>query len=361
MNWLEQTNQLLSSWTEAQKQMMGGWSGILQGMPWAGGSTNPFDPMQMLRVGVDTWSGLTGGAQNRVAGNLLGTPDVMVRSVNLLMKAWQAVAPQMEAGKPWQPDLKKVLDLWRDELTAAPARQVATMNEFAGLTKTLLEQWTPITAPWLAMVGQALGSGHPGAAFLGSTQGMNRMMGFEEGVMPILTGLGELPRGTVVREKMGTILKAVDSLTDLRQAQARFHAAMGEAIARAVERTIEHLGKLAEQGEKITSVRDLMRTWFTIADKTLNEQFMTDEFQELQNGMTAALMTHKVHQREALELIYSAMELPTRTEVDEAYRDIHDLKKEVRKLKRQVQELSQPAAVKSTRKPAAKPVAAAES
>jgi hypothetical protein len=68
------------------------------------------------------------------------------------------------------------------------------------------------------------------------------------------------------------------------------------------------------------------------------ESFNTPEFLDIQDKLTAALMKHKTAQREALELLYNSLEIPTRTEIDEAYRDIHELKKEVRALRKALKE-----------------------
>ncbi len=341
MDWTDKTNELMNTWQDAQKQFWGPWYDWVQSSMGGSSAMSSFDPTQFLKAGVDTWSGAAGGTAQRLAGNLLGNPEIMARSVNVLMKAWETVAPKVQAGKPWKPDLEGLLGQWQEEMSSLPNRATATAGEFTQLTRSMFEQWTPITAPWLSMVGQAMASGHPGAAFMGGTAGLDRLMGFEEGIHPLMTGLGELPRGTVIRQKMGKLLEAVDSLTDVRASQAEFHKAMAEAMGKAVEQTMEHLAKLAEKGEPITNVRDLLRTWFGVADKTLNQTFTSAEFMEVQDNMTNALMDHKVKQRAALEIIYQAMEIPTRSEVDEAYRDIHALKKEVRILRRQLKELTQ--------------------
>lgn len=375
MDWTEQTNQMMKSWTDAQKElwsswmrmmpgvpattggwpgmaaMGGGWPGMGGGWPGMGGMAG-FDPTQWAKSLGETWAG-QGSAAQHVAGNLVQTPDMLMRSMNLLMKAWQVVAPKVEQGKPWQPDLQKVLDQWRQQFTELPGRVQATSNEFAELTKTLFEKSNPIAGPWMQMVSQATAGGHPGAAFMGGTAPMSRIMGFEEGLFPMLTGVSDLPRATVIRQKMGKMLEAVDALADLRKSQADFHKKMSDAMATAVERTMDHLTKLAEKGEPITSVRDLIRTWFTVADKTLNEAFASEDFSASQDEMIKALLTYKIKQRAALEIIYEAMEIPTRTNLDEAYRDIQNLKREVRRLRRELSATSQGAVPESPGKKAA--------
>ncbi|MCP5365634.1 MAG: hypothetical protein H6905_10490 [Hyphomicrobiales bacterium] len=359
MDWSEQTNQMMKAWTDAQSNMMSGWMQMAQGGSPFRQSMPFFDPSQFFKMGVDTWSGGHEGAAQRFAGNLFGTPDIMMRSVNLLMKAWQTVAPKIDQGADWKSDLSGLIEKWQKDVMGLPGRQMQTANEFADLTKTLFEQWTPVTGPWLSMVTQAMGAGHPGAAFMGGTQGMGNMFNFGE-MFPMTEGVGEMPRATVMREKMGKMLKVADAASDLQKAQSVFNAAMSEHMGKAVERTIEHLASLAEKGEPITSVRDLMRTWFGIADKTLNEAFMSDEFLAKQADMTKALLKFKVTRRDALEMVYDSMELPTRSSIDEAYRDIHALKREVRQLRKALADATKAPAARGGRKAGAAKAASTE-
>jgi len=341
MDWSAQTNEMMKTWGDAQKRLWSGW------MDWAkvaGGGTPTapmFDPMQFFQMGADAWSGLKEGPTQRLAGNIFGTPEVMTRSMNLLMKAWQTVAPKLEAGKPWQPDLQKLLDDWRKEVAEMPKRSASAAGDFAQLSKSLFERWTPMTAPWMSMITQAT-SAHPGEAFLSGTAGLGQLAGFQEmfrGPFAQMS-VGELPRATVAREKMGKMLKMFDALKDLQDAQKEYQKTLSEGLAASVEKTIEHLAKLADKGEKVTSPRDLMRTWYSIADQTLMQKFNTAEFLKIQDKLTDALMDHKKAQREAMEIIYNSLEIPTRSEIDEAYKDIHALKREVRSLRRALKDPS---------------------
>jgi class III poly(R)-hydroxyalkanoic acid synthase PhaE subunit len=351
MDWTAQTNEMMKSWGDAQKRLWSGWMDWAQGAANIGQPAASFDPTQFFRMGVDTWSGLKEGPLQRLAGNIFGTPEVMTRSMNLLMKAWQTVAPSIEQGKPWQPDLQKLIEQWREEMTKLPGRTSAMGNDFAQLTKAMFERWTPITAPWLNMISQ-MSAGHPGAAFLGGTAGPSRMAEFGEMFQGMLGeySLGEMPRATVAREKMGKFLKVADTISDLQEAQRGYQKILSDGIAQSVERTIEHLAKLAEKGEKVDKVRDLMRTFFSIADRTLMEKFNTPEFLAVQDKLTDALMAHKKAQREALEIVYASMEIPTRSEIDEAYKDIHELKREVRALRRALKDATGKPVLRHTRR-----------
>lgn len=340
MDWSAQTNEMLKTWGEAQKQLWSGWMSLAQGANLGQGAPT-FDPTQMFRMGADAWSGLKEGSSERLAGNILGTPEVMTRSMNMLMQAWQMVAPKLEAGKPWQPDLQKLLEQWRQEASELPKRTASAAGDFAQLSKSLFERWTPMTAPWMSMISQATSS-HPGEAFLSGTAGIGQLAGFQEmfrGPFAQMS-VGELPRATVAREKMGKMLKMFDALKDLQDAQKEYQKTLSAGLAESVEKTVEHLVKLADKGEKVTSPRDLMRTWYSIADRTLMQKFNTAEFLKVQDKLTDALMDHKKAQREAMEIVYNSLEIPTRSEIDEAYKDIHALKREVRALRRALKDPS---------------------
>jgi poly[(R)-3-hydroxyalkanoate] polymerase subunit PhaE len=364
MDWSAQTNEMMNTWGEAQKRLWSGWMDWAQGAAAFGQGGQAFDPMQMFRTNADAWSGQQGGGPaQRLAGNILGSPEIMTRSMNLLMQAWKTVAPNVEKGAAWQPDLTKLLDQWRQEMVEMPKRMTSASGDFAQLSKSMFERWTPMTAPWLSMLNQATAGGHPGAGFMTGTSGLGQMAGMGEFLNMMQGGgqmsIGQMPRATVAREKMGKFLKVIDAMNDLQKKQSDYQKILSDGIATSVERTIEHLVKLSEKGEKVSSPRDLMRTWYSIADKTLLQRFNTPEFIKAQEDMTAALMTHKKVKRDALEVVYESMEIPTRSEIDEAYKDIHDLKREIRALKRALKDVTgKGTGAKGAKKPAAKEVEA---
>jgi len=352
MDWSAQTNEMMKTWGEAQKRLWSGWMSLAQEAGGKGKAVPSFDPSQFFRMGADAWSGLKDGPTQRFTGNLFGTPEVMTRSMNMLMQAWQTVAPQIQQGKAWQPDLQKLLEQWRSELSGLPARTASAGGDFAQLSKSLFEHWSPMTAPWLSMLNQATAGGHPGAGFMSGTAGLGQIMGFQEMFQGPLAqlNLGELPRGTVARDKMGKFLKVIDAMKDLKAAQDEYQKGLSEALSQSVERTIEHLVKLGEKGEKVSSPRELMRTWYSIADRTMMEKFNTPEFRGVQDKLTDALMNHKQVQRDALEMVYNQLEIPTRSEIDEAYRDIHAMKREIRALRRALKDATPKPAVKLAKK-----------
>ena len=76
-----------------------------------------------------------------------------------------------------------------------------------------------------------------------------------------------------------------------------------------------------------------------------------------QNAFTAAQQQFKLAQRAVVEDIFRGLDMPTRSELDETYQVIHELKKEVRALKKALLPAAPAAVAKSS--PAPRKAAAA--
>ncbi len=334
MNWNTQTNDMLKTWGDAQKQLWSGWMNLAQGANALQTGQMP-DLMQALRMGADTSSGQGDASTQRVTGNIFGTPEIMTRSMNLLARAWQAAAPSIEQGKAWQPDVQKLVQQWRDEFVNAPQRAASMQTDFSQIANSLFQNWSPLLG-MMPMVSQAVADGQSGAGFESGIGGLGRMLGFGDMFQSPFNKieLGQIPLVHITREKMGKLLHLTDTMKDLLAAQQGYKKQLSEALSNSVVKTVEHLAKLAEKGEKVTSPRDLQRIWFSIADKDLIQKFNTPEFIEMQGKLVIALTNHKIAQREVLEMIYNVLEIPTRSEINDAYRSIAELERKVRQLER---------------------------
>jgi class III poly(R)-hydroxyalkanoic acid synthase PhaE subunit len=125
---------------------------------------------------------------------------------------------------------------------------------------------------------------------------------------------------------------------------------MAETWFDAFERLMARSLQMAQEGQTISGVREMMRMWTEVADDVFTEMFGSDLYIETQSRMVNASMAYRVAQRRIMETVLAAYDMPTRKEVDEAHRRIYELRREVRELKRQVEQLSQPAPRKRTPK-----------
>ena len=326
----EQMGGVVNAWADMQKRMWGDWSSLLQNLP--GGGENP---AEAVKRGVEAANQGTNEAARMLMDRITGSQSAMNRVMDFFFKSMKVVAPNLEAQKDWRPDLKGFAEQWAKESTAMLERSFGLGSHLGSLSGTLSKDLPDAIGPWLSFLYQAASAGHVGEAMLGGTAGLNRLLSMESGASAV-AGVGQIPLFGASREKNAKLLRMVDAVVDLRKNSLSFHTAFAEALARAVEATVEELGKVAAKGDKITAVRELMGLWFRTADKSLLVTFNTQEFLDKQNAFTKAQQQFKLAQRAVVEDIFRGLDMPTRSELDEAYQVIHELKKEVRALRKEM-------------------------
>ena len=332
MNPTDQIGSALGSWTDAQKRLWEGWMNVYNKATELNVAT-PESP-DWLEGSTEAIGKGTSEAARDLLDKMLSGQNAVSHATDFFMKAWKVVAPSLEGGKDWRVDLQSFANQWGEQTAAALERSSGMFADATDLTKSLGKDWMPAILPWLAFIGQSSAAGHVGQATLGGSANLTRLLAMESELFPFLSGLAEMPRAGLTREKNAKLLQLMDAVVDVRRTNVKFQTAMAQGMTKAVEATVERLAQLKAKGEKITSVRELMKLWFTSADGTLMHVFNSPEFLAIQDEMTTANNEYRIRQRAVLEDIYQALDIPTRSEIDDAYKIIHDLKQEVRALKK---------------------------
>jgi poly[(R)-3-hydroxyalkanoate] polymerase subunit PhaE len=333
MNPTEQIGAAMGSWTDAQKRLWEGWMNMLNKTTELNAAAP--DSANWLQKSEAIGRGTSEAARDLV-DKLLSSQSAVTQATEFFLKAWKVVAPSFEAGKDWQGELRNFASRWSEQMGTALEGNSGMVTDLTELTRSLGKDWPPAILPWLAFIGKSSSAGHFGEATLGGSANLTRLLAMESELFPFLSGLAEMPRAGLTREKNAKLMRLMDALVDVRRTNLKFQTAMAEGMSKAVEATIDRLGQLKAKGEKITSVRELMKLWFSSADGTLMHVFNSPEFLAIQDEMTTANNEYRIRQREVLEDVYQKLDIPTRSEIDDAYKIIHDLKREVRDLKKAV-------------------------
>lgn len=93
------------------------------------------------------------------------------------------------------------------------------------------------------------------------------------------------------------------------------------------------LGKI-ENGEDVNSMMALYQEWMNISDKTFVSLFESDEYSAIMAEVSAMQMRLKKDMEAQAEKFLVGVPVATRSEMDELYKTIYDLKKQVRELER---------------------------
>lgn len=347
-DWTEQADQLLKSWNAAQKDIWDSWqtlAGRVAGSPGKpqAFSTNPLsmNPMEWFQQSMSAWSdrsGVAGDAGRQVFGSQIA----MMRNLEMLTRAWQLIAPELDAGQDWRGPLSGFVTDWFGQLTGSGMLDLS--NDTGNLWQSYMKEWGPLLGPWISSAIETSGSGHLGEMMLGGTEGLNRliMMGQDEHPSLPFTSLAEIPGMGVAREHQAKILRAFDAFVDMRKAMLKFSKMAMDAMGRSVEAVMATLVEKGKKGEKIQSVRDLNRLWLDSADKVFTDMYASEKYLAAQHELSSTGMTYKIMQQDVIEMVLKSLNLPTRSELDDAYKTLYELRKEVKALKKALQERTLP-------------------
>lgn len=361
-DWTEQAEQMLKAWTEAQKNVWDSWQDLAGRT--SGASQKPqnfaMNPVEWFQQSMSAWSDPDGVARD-AGRQVFGSQYSMMSNLDMLTKAWQTVAPKLDAGQDWRSALSDFTTNWFRQLTGAPANLTDMSKDTGALWQSYLKEWGPLVQPWLSSAIQATGSGHLGEMMLGGSEGLSRLLMMEQDGFQTapFSGLAEIPSIGVAREHQAKILRAFDAFVDLRKAMMEFNKITTGALSKSVESLIETLVEKGKKGEKIESVRDLNRLWLDTADDVFTKMYASEEYLKAQHEFSKNSMTYKIMQQDVLEMALKGLNLPTRSELDDAYKTLYELRKEVKSLKKALREQAKPAVeAKSPPKNAIKRIAA---
>jgi class III poly(R)-hydroxyalkanoic acid synthase PhaE subunit len=122
------------------------------------------------------------------------------------------------------------------------------------------------------------------------------------------------------------------------QSVQRYESVLGKVTSKAVELWGARTMALAREGKLPDSLRENYDLWVDCAEEAYAEIATSDEFAEVQARLTNSLMALKHHEQQLGEELQSALNMPTRSELDTSHRRVHGLRRELRNLQSQLEE-----------------------
>ena len=265
---------------------------------------------------------------------------------NLNPAAWFGQANAMF--KAWTDQQQAALRAWTAQAGAptgnAAAAPPPSLESMFGAAQAM---WTDTLQRWTALAQQTLPAG-----------GLDRMLKamFDPSQWPELAAspldraiehLVEGPSYATLWTLDRKLLKAqklrLEWSRDLASYQLVLHSAWSEALQR-------FFTEINRDGEPIRSWRELIDLWIDIANATLVEAHRKPEFLEAQRRLTRSSTECRLQERAIAEDWCEMHHIPTRTEVDDLARTVHELRRELRL----VRQAPQPASVPAARAPVAR-------
>jgi class III poly(R)-hydroxyalkanoic acid synthase PhaE subunit len=259
-------------------------------------------------------------------------------------------APPSASAPRWQ----QAVDWWSQLLPGGSAQVNDTVERFNrqardwfGQMQQVAAQFAgrdhspaDITQAWRQVLG-AHGGANPFADIFRAMQGQGQhgVEGWVEQAKPYLDAMQHegarwlhLPAFGPAREHQERWQKLAQAQQECQHRQNEYNALMMKAAQRAFDIFEEQLGARAEPGRQLGSARALFDLWIDAAEQAYAEAALSPEFRKVYGALTNAQMRLRRSVQQEVEQVCSLFGMPTRTEVDSAYRKIAELERALRRV-----------------------------
>ncbi len=135
-----------------------------------------------------------------------------------------------------------------------------------------------------------------------------------------------------------------------QQAQAEYLSLVVGALAKGGKGLLAQLEAMRRKGESVDSLLGLMRLWSRAADAEMHTAMQSPKALQAAAALVRASNRSRRQRQRMVAIASEALNIPTRAEVDDAYREIQELKRELRRLRKPLAPAAPAAAAAAPRK-----------
>jgi class III poly(R)-hydroxyalkanoic acid synthase PhaE subunit len=141
------------------------------------------------------------------------------------------------------------------------------------------------------------------------------------------------------REKIELILRSLDDLSVYIARKTEYEHMMYVTGTGAFEKIIATVADKVGKGEEIKRFDEFFDLWIDVSENTYYALFQTEDFSKKQGELLDASLNVRQHFFKLMELYLFDFPIVVRSEMDDLYKTVHDLKRKVRNLEKQIGEV----------------------
>ena len=240
----------------------------------------------------------------------------MRASVEAALKNWQAVSAAMSA----------------PESMEALFKGVGAMPEMlAKLARTTLEGYLQMQTKTLERMGQA-GAHVDAYTFADMDESLFRT--WADMYEKEFSRFFQIPKLGLVREYQERITRSVDAYNRYQATLNEFVRLLALPVSRSFAVLQEQLGTMAEEGRLPEDGRAYYELWIKVLEGHYMTLFQTPEYIETLSRTLSSLSAFQEARNAVIEDMLAGFPIPTRTEIDALYEEMHRLKRRLRSLEK---------------------------
>ncbi|KJR41033.1 poly(R)-hydroxyalkanoic acid synthase subunit PhaE [Candidatus Magnetoovum chiemensis] len=142
------------------------------------------------------------------------------------------------------------------------------------------------------------------------------------------------------REKLELILRTIDAYSVYVAKNTVFQHKMYTTGEAAMRKVLEAVASKIKEGAEIKNYDEFYKIWTDINEKAYFDLFNSEDFSKVQGALLESALTFKKLYNQLIEINLSDFPIPVRSEMNDVYKTIYDLKRKVRTLENKLNELS---------------------
>lgn len=147
-----------------------------------------------------------------------------------------------------------------------------------------------------------------------------------------LTSVGPMRNWANDMKKITTeIIDSQKDLVEFNQRLTEYYKQLFDTWVEAQKKVDAKLPSLPQDSEHVEAYK---RVWIDIFENDFTGLFDSEKFGENYGSMVSAELELTKHWENILNVLLHSMRLPTRKEIDDVYKELHELRKRVKKLEK---------------------------
>ena len=279
----------------------------------------------------------TGGAQDAYR-NMMNTADGFARFTQLwtpMMKSLQDKSFNMEMfRKMMNPgQYKELMDQYFGFM---PENLRTYMQQSSGMFQDMMKQWTSTANNGMEQMRGMMGQFTPASTDMFGTM-LNNYNGFYNNLQSAFAPMARMTTPNQYTKSMAEWNDIANRMVQFNIKNAEMQYMVYEQGQKVMEELAHSLTQKVQDGVEITSMMDLYKEWMSISDKTFVKLFESEAYSEVMAEVSSMQMRLKKDIELQMEGALANVPVATRSELDELYKTIYDLKKQVRQLEKMME------------------------
>jgi hypothetical protein len=234
--------------------------------------------------------------------------------------------------KKYKETLDRVFGFDPDAVAEAAVQASQSLEAFAGSAQQFMKPWVQATEKNLKTFPQVM-EGRP-EAYMQTYHTLFNAFDSTFGRIFHVPPVGK------DREKVELLLRSFDDLSVHLAKYTEFQHTMYVTGLAALEKVIATITEKCNKGQEIKEFDEFFDIWLDVNEKTYYELFQSAEFSKMQGEMLETSLNMREHGFKLMELYLYDYPIALRSEMDDLYKTIYELKKKVKSLEKQFREVN---------------------